>query len=121
MIKPLNKSFLTTLNYNRSLLLGSMTKSKKKEVETSDEWINADGVKISGPADENFTYSFADLDTSELTMTMSGPESSYTIDGMMDSDEVELREKYPALQQAHEHYLSVLEICKTKEKEEDED
>jgi hypothetical protein len=52
---------------------------------------------------------------------MSGPESSYTIDGMMDSDEVELREKYPALQQAHEHYLSVLEICKTKEKEEDED
>ena len=97
-----------------------MAKSKKKEVKMSD------GIQVSGTADENFTYSFADLDTSEMTMssptmTISGPEMSYTIDGMMDSDEVELREKYPALQQAHEHYLSVLEICKTKEKEEDED
>ena len=35
-------------------------------------------------------------------------------------DEMEMRDKYPALQQAHEHYQSVLEICKTKEKEEDE-
>ena len=50
-----------------------MTKSKKKEVEISD------GIQVSGTADENFTYSFADLDTSELTMTMSGPETSYTI------------------------------------------
>ena len=33
---------------------------------------------------------------------------------------MEMRDKYPALQQAHEHYQSVLEICKTKEKEEDE-
>jgi hypothetical protein len=115
MTREPNKSSLTTSNYNRSLLLDSMTKSKKKEVEISD------GIQVSGTADENFTYSFADLDTSELTMTMSGPETSYTIDGMMGSDEVELREKYPALQQAHEHYLSVLEICKTKEKEEDED
>ena len=97
------------------MLLDSITKSKKKEVEISD------GIQVSGTADENFMYSFADLDTSELTMTMSGPETSYTIDGIMDSDEVGLREKYPALQQAHEHYLSVLEICKTKEKEEDED
>ena len=115
MTREPNKSSLTTSNYNRSLLLDSMTKSKKKEVEISD------GIQVSGTADENFMYSFADLDTSELTMTMSGPETSYTIDGMMGSDEVELREKYPALQQAHEHYLSVLEICKTKEKEEDED
>jgi hypothetical protein len=97
-----------------------------KSKQTSSEWDGtSDGIQISGPADEDFTYSFADLGTSDLTMsgnlTMSGPETSYTIDGMIDSDEVELREKYPALQQAHEHYLSVLEICKTKEKEEDED
>ena len=92
----------------------------KKSKQTSSEWDGtSDGIQISGPADENFTYSFADLGTPDLTM--SGPETSYTIDGMLDSDEVELREKYPALQQAHEHYLSVLEICKTKEKEEDED
>ena len=32
-----------------------------------------------------------------------------------------LQDKYPALKQAWEHYKSVLEVCKTKEKEEDED
>ena len=105
---------MTTSNYNRSSLPDSMIKSKKKEVETSDEWINADGVKISGPADENFTYSFADLDEPGL-------DRSYIVEGLHFDNDPELREKYPALQQAHEHYLSVLEICKTKEKEEDED
>jgi len=34
--------------------------------------------------------------------------------------EEDLREKYPALKQAWEHYQSVLEVCKTKENE-DED
>ena len=91
-----------------------MTKSKKKEVEISD------GIQVSGTADENFTYSFADLDTSELTMTMSGPETSYTIDGIMDSDEVGLREKYPALKDAWDHYNTVKQLCESKEKESDE-
>lgn len=90
---------------------------KKKEKLTSDEWINADGVKVSGPADENFTYSFADLD--EPGFDRGGIATSYTVEGLHFDDDPELREKYPALQQAHEHYLSVLEICKTKEKEED--
>ena len=35
--------------------------------------------------------------------------------------EQELRDKYPALQQAYEHYQSVLEVCKTKEREDNED
>ena len=34
--------------------------------------------------------------------------------------EEDMREKYPALKQAYEHYQSILEVCKTKEKEEDE-
>ena len=34
--------------------------------------------------------------------------------------EEDMREKYPALKQAWEHYQSVLEVCKTKEKEDDE-
>ena len=34
--------------------------------------------------------------------------------------EEDMRGKYPALKQAWEHYQSVLEVCKTKEKEEDE-
>ena len=32
-------------------------------------------------------------------------------------EEMDLRDKYPALQQAWDHYRSVLEVCKTKEKE----
>ena len=81
--------------------------------------MSSDGIQVSGTADENFTYSFADLDTSELTMTMSGPETSYTIDGMMGSDEVELREKYPALQDAWDHYNNVKHMCEQKEKEDE--
>ncbi len=34
--------------------------------------------------------------------------------------EEDMRGKYPALKQAWEHYQSVLEVCKTKEKEDDE-
>jgi hypothetical protein len=49
----------------------------------------------------DMTYSFGDL-------------------GQLDMfDEMDLRDKYPALNQAHEHYQSVLEICKTKEKEDE--
>ena len=33
--------------------------------------------------------------------------------------EDDLRKKYPALKQAHEHYQSVLEVCKTKEREDE--
>ena len=33
--------------------------------------------------------------------------------------EEDLRKKYPALKQAWEHYQSVLEVCKTKEKEDE--
>ena len=48
------------------------------------------------------TYSFGDLGQLDLF------------------SEEDMREKYPALKQAHEHYQSVLEVCKTKEKEENE-
>ena len=34
-------------------------------------------------------------------------------------DEQDMRKKYPALRQAWEHYKSVLEVCKTKEQEDD--
>ena len=75
MTRELNKSSLTTSNYNRSLLLGSM----------------AD--------DFNVTYDIGDLGQLDLF-----PEK-------------DMREKYPALKQAYEHYQSILEVCKTKERE----
>ena len=58
-------------------------------------------ISMSGDMDTSFSYSFGDL--GELTF----PEE-------------DMRKKYPALKQAWEHYQSVLEVCKTKEQE-DED
>jgi len=52
--------------------------------------------------DTSFSYSFGDLGQLDLF------------------SEEDLRKKYPALKQAHEHYQSVLEVCKTKEKEDNE-
>ena len=55
--------------------------------------------------DTDFSYSFGDLgDMGQLDLF----------------SEEDMRKKYPALKQAWEHYQSVLEVCKTKEQE-DED
>ena len=76
-----------------------------------ESWIPSDGITMSGPTyttssiddlDNGMSYSFGDLGQLDLF------------------SEEDMREKYPALKQAYEHYQSVLEVCKTKEKE-DED
>ena len=86
-----------------------MAKNKKQTKEAqasmqSDqlEMGFSEGVTYGGDLDSQFTYSFGDL-------------------GDLNFPEEEMREKYPALKQAYEHYQSVLEICKTKEQEDDED
>ena len=66
----------------------------------------SDGVQYTGEEfigeDAGFSYSYGDLgDMGQLDLF----------------DEMDLRDKYPALNQAWEHYQSVLEVCKTKEKE----
>ena len=94
----------------------------------STESMSSDGIQNTG----DFTYSFTD--DSDLTTNTGGvvetakvdavdTEFSFNYDnvGLDVFDEMELQDKYPALKQAHEHYQSVLEICKTKEKEENED
>ena len=64
----------------------------------STEEMNSDGIQNTG----DFSYSFRDLgDMGQLDLF----------------DEMDMRDKYPALSQAWEHYQSVLEVCKTKEKE----
>ena len=73
----------------------------------SDSWIPSDGITMMGSGtvdsmDPGMTYSFGDLGQLNLF------------------SEEDMREKYPALKQAWEHYQSVLEVCKTKEQE-DED
>tara|TARA_B100000242_G_scaffold282862_1_gene244543 strand:- start:373 stop:651 length:279 start_codon:yes stop_codon:yes gene_type:complete len=49
----------------------------------------------------DMTYSFGDLDQLNLF------------------SEEDMRAKYPALKQAWEHYQSILEVCKTKEQEDE--
>ena len=70
--------------------------------------LTSDGIQYMGEEfigeddlQQSFSYSFGDL-------------------GMLEFTEEDMREKYPALKQAWEHYQSVLEVCKTKEKEEDQ-
>ena len=80
----------------------------------STEEMSSDGIQYTGSGvttasvdvDPQFSYSFGDLgDMGQLDMF----------------DEMYMRDKYPALKQAYEHYQSVLEVCKTKEKEDNED
>ena len=94
--------------------------------------MSSDGIQHTG----DFSYSYADLDDNlGMTTNTGGVVSTATIDtvdpgytfnydnvGQLDMfDEMDMRDKYPALNQAWEHYQSILEVCKTKEKEENED
>ena len=54
----------------------------------------------------------------DLEMGMSDMTYSFDDVGQLDLfSEEDMREKYPALKQAWEHYQSILEVCKTKEQE----
>jgi len=53
-----------------------------------------------------------------MTMGMGTLDMSYDIGQLDLFSEDEMKDKYPALKQAWEHYQSILEVCKTKEKEE---
>jgi hypothetical protein len=115
-----------------------MAKTKKKlkqeqaHMQSDNIEMISDGIQYTG----DFKYSYADLDDDlgisantggvVKTSTVDSVDAGYTFNydnvGQLDMfDEMDLQDKYPALKQAHEHYKSVLEICKTKEKEENED
>ena len=79
--------------------------SDNMEMAGWSEGLNTGGVVTTASVDmdPDFSYSFGDI-------------------GQLDMfDEMDMRDKYPALNQAWEHYQSILEVCKTKEKEENED
>ena len=92
-----------------------MAKSKqqiaKEQAKMQSDSIEMDnlsqGVTYGGSMElangmSDMTYSFGDLGQLNLF------------------SEEDMRKKYPALKQAWEHYQSVLEVCKTKEKEDDQ-
>ena len=91
-------------------------KIEQANMQSDNMEMSSDGIQYTGGAvttgsvdmdvDPDFSYSFTDLgDMGQLDMF----------------DEMDMRDKYPALNQAWEHYQSILEVCKTKEKEENED
>ena len=95
-----------------------MTKKKKeKETLTSDgitytmdDWVPSDGLLNAGTGtvdtlDPGVSYSFGDL----------GDLDAQTEDIF----EAELIKKYPALQDAYEHYQNIKRMCESREKEED--
>ena len=82
---------------------------KQKQAQLQSDAIEMDqfsqGVTYGGSFEmengmSDMTYSFGDTEQLDLF------------------DEEDMRDKYPALKQAWEHYKSVLEVCKTKENEE---
>ena len=95
-----------------------MAKSKK-EIKIDQANSQSDNLEMAGWGEGLLTAGVTE------TSSIDTFETSYKVDfgdvGQLDLfSEEYLREKYPALKQAHEHYQSILEVCKTKEKE-DED
>ena len=90
------------------------TKQQQASMQTDaiemESWMPSDGITMSGP-----TYTTSSIDDLD-----SGMSYSFGDLGQLDLFcEEDMREKYPALKQAYEHYQSVLEVCKTKEKEDE--
>ena len=88
----------------------SNNSEKQKPAQLQSDAIEMDqfsqGVTYGGSFEmengmSDMTYSFGDTEQLDLF------------------DEEDMRDKYPALKQAWEHYQSILEVCKTKEQEDE--
>jgi|TARA_B000000557_G_scaffold238470_1_gene215968 hypothetical protein len=98
-----------------------MSKSKKqtKQEQASmqsdavelDSWIpSSDGVQMTG------SFGHGTIDSLDPDVDI-----SYSFDGQLDLfSEEDLREKYPALKDAWQHYQAIKKMCETREKEENE-
>jgi hypothetical protein len=97
-----------------------LTKAQKKTADELWEYSTQANMQMSS---DGIVYTGGEVMTASVDMG-TDPELSYSFGdlGQLDMfDEMDMRDKYPALKQAYEHYQSVLEVCKTKEKEENED
>jgi hypothetical protein len=92
--------------------MGKKTQAQKKYEQAQ---LQSDALEMSG-----FSEGVTTSGSFELESGMSDMTYSFGDLGQMDLfSEEDMREKYPALKQAYEHYQSVLEVCKTKEKEDE--
>ena len=87
----------------------------KKQIKKEQASVQSDQLEMG--FSEGVTYGGSlELENGMSDMTYSFGE----LEPQLRFEEEDMRDKYPALKQAWEHYQSVLEVCKTKEKE-DED
>mgnify|MGYP005995555885 CR=1 FL=1 len=75
----------------------------------------SDGIQNTG----DFTYSFADLDDDFDNLNVNTVSSGFTVDSLTFDNEEELRKKYPALQDAWDHYKNVKHMCEQREQEDE--
>ena len=96
-----------------------MAKNKKQtkidQANMQSDALTSDGIQYSG-SEDTFTYSFADLDD-DFDVNVGTVSTGFTVDGLTFDNEEDLRKKYPALQDAWDHYKNVKHMCEQKEKE----
>mgnify|MGYP001170541183 FL=1 len=91
-------------------------KQEQANMQSDNLQMSSDGVQYTG----DFTYSFADLDNDFDNLNVNTVSTGFTVDGIAFDNEEGLRTKYPALQDAWNHYKNIKHMCEQKEKE-DED
>ena len=90
-------------------------KKTQEQKKYEQAQLQSDALEMSG-----FSEGVTTSGSFELESGMSDMTYSFGDIGQLDLfSEEDMREKYPALKQAYEHYQSVLEVCKTKEKEDE--
>ena len=90
-------------------------KQEQANMQSDNIEMSSDGIQNTG----NFTYSFADLDDEFDTLNVNTVSTGFTVDGLTFDNEEDLRKKYPALQDAWDHYKNVKHMCEQKEKEDE--
>ena len=110
-----------------------MATSKKKEKELLKNLKEMDQYDQSQDLDggmSSWTYNMGELNTGTTVTTAGTGELDGGLDvkfdvsdglyqSSFDFEDEKLRNKYPALQDAYEHYQNIKQMCETREKEED--
>ena len=87
----------------------------KKQIKQEQASVQSDQLEMG--FSEGVTYGGSlELENGMSDMTYSFGE----LEPQLRFEEENMRDKYPALKQAWEHYQSVLEVCISKEKEEED-
>ena len=96
-----------------------LKKKQKRKQKTEDVFSSSDGLQYTG----SFTVDSLDHgDLKDIDISFDPLENvTYDVGQVSFDFDKELRKKYPALQDALEHYQSVRKMCETREKEESDD